>query len=560
MSKKAKPKKETPATPSGTPIVKNKSAPRKGKADPLSGKAAFLFLGLCALVFLWARIRLLAIPLERDEGSFAYIGHWIWRGRELYTDMLDSKLPGLYGIYGLFTTLFGLSATGVHIALLTANIVSAWCLYALARKIYTPYVAAIATSFYLFLTISLNVVGFAAHATQLLTPFVLAGALLFWQGIDSGRLLRFFLAGLCIGLAFTVKQQAAVLGIVLALLWWPMRLWWNPMKNNRLPWREWVMLGLGGFLPLVSVVLYFALVGRLDEFINWTVLQPIYLADSFAESRTSMFMNILPRVIKGFEGLWILAAVGLVLIFLSGYKKEAAVFGAVFSVAAFASVVIGAAYYQHYFVPALPGIALLAAVALQWLARKAGTVGAISGLGVASILIILSILGRTSYYFNPDYAQIHFKTYNQNMFPELEKLGRDLAKRVPEGQRIAVLGSEPELLVAAGRESCSKHLMVYSLLSDPVRSPPMQQEYIREIQACMPEYIVWSTVSGSWTRGYDQLQFFKQLMQWVETHYLPNGLAESREDKPGVIVWDDALARHQSQSNYRVIVFRRKAQ
>ena len=47
-------------------------------------------------------------------------------------------------------------------------------------------------------------------------------------------------------------------------------------------------------------------------------------------------------------------------------------------------------------------------------------------------------------------------------------------------------------------------------------------------------------------------------MPWVEEHYTAVGMAESFEDRPGVIVWDDALKNHRAQSNYQIIVLQRK--
>ncbi len=517
-----------------------------------------VLLGISVLVFLQARIRLLAIPLERDEGSFAYIGHWLFRGRELYADMLDSKLPGLYTVYAFFTTLFGFNATGVHIGLFTANIVSAICLFLLVRKLFDQYTASIATSFFLALAISLNMVGFAAHATQLLTPFVLGSFLLFWTGLSSDRKYLFFLSGLLMGIAFTIKQQSVVYGLLLAVIWWPARKLWYRKENARLPLMEWIWLGVGGLLPLAVIVAYFASVGKLEDFYNWTYVQPIQLAGSFREPRYKMFLNILPRVFKGFEGIWAIAGLGLVTVFVSGFQRASAWFGMAVAVLGVGSVVIGAAYYPHYFVMALPGIALLAACTLRWASQKIGSVGPAVGLAIAAILLILSMEGRTSYFFSPDYAKIHFTTYSYNMFPELEKIGQELAKRVPEGQKIGILGSEPEVLVNAGRESCSKYLMVYAMLIDPVLSPPMQQEYMQELKECMPEYLVWNTVSASWAPGYEKLQFFKELMVWVEANYTGIGIAESQGDKPGIILWDEAARKHKATSGYKVIVLQKK--
>jgi hypothetical protein len=504
------------------------------------------------------RIKLLAIPLERDEGSFAYIGHWLLRGRELYTDMLDSKLPGLYSLYALFTTLFGYNATGVHMGLLLVNIASAVCLFLLTRQIYNSLVASMATGFFMFLVISPNMVGFASHATQLLSPFLLGGLLMFWRGIKSGRTITFFFAGLLIGIAFTIKQQAAIYGVLLAVLWWPLRLVWNKKETGRLPFMEWLALGIGGLLPLVTVIGYFGAVGRLDQFYNWTVVQPFSLAASYRQPWYELFLGILPRVISGFEGIWILAGAGLLLIFISGFRKGESWFGAFMGILGIASVAIGAAYYKHYFVLAVPGIAILAACSLNWIAVKTGKAGSFISLMFGTILVILSMEGRSDYYFSPDYAKIHFETYSYNMFPELEKIGKELSRRVHEGDRIGIMGSEPEVLVAADRESCSRYLMVYAMLIDPVLSPPMQEEWMQSMKECAPEYIVWNMYTSSWAPNYDKLKFFLEFMPWVEENYEGIGLAEARGPLPGIIVWDEAAKNHQSQSDYKVMVLKRK--
>ena len=100
--------------------------------------------------------------------------------------------------------------------------------------------------------------------------------------------------------------------------------------------------------------------------------------------------------------------------------------------------------------------------------------------------------------------------------------------------------------------------MVYAILFDPVRSPPMQQDYIKELQECAPEYIVWNTTTGSWSTGYDKLAFFEQLMQWIDANYVTVGLAESRDALPGVLAWDRELETFQSQSDYKVFVLQKK--
>jgi hypothetical protein len=101
--------------------------------------------------------------------------------------------------------------------------------------------------------------------------------------------------------------------------------------------------------------------------------------------------------------------------------------------------------------------------------------------------------------------------------------------------------------------------MVYSMLIDPVRSPPFQEEYMEELFNCQAEYLVWATGTGSWAPGYDGLMFFEKILQWLEQNYETIGIAEARDDKPGVILWDDQLKGHKRQSDYVVFVFRKRA-
>ncbi len=537
---------------------------RKKPSPPMSTLAVLMkwwplfLLALSVIIVLQARLRLLAIPMERDEAGFAYIGHWLLKGKSLYVDIVDNKLPGLYILYGFFTTIFGYNATGVHIGLLIANAVSAVCFYMLARDLYDRYVAATATAFLLILLADPNVLGFAAHATQLLLPFVLGGFYLFWKGIRSGRKNLFLISGLLLGVAFIIKQQSIVFGVLVALLWWPLRLLWNKKEDGRLPLVEWLMLGIGGLLPVMVVVGYFKMTGRLDELLFWSVKQPSRMTATFTQSRWELFQHFLPLVTRHVIVLWIAACAGLVLIFISEFKKGYVWFAFLMTSFGMASVVIGAAFYQHYFILALPGVALLAAVTLYWISLHFGKNGVTISCVAGAILLLWPFITEREYFFCPDYNKIHQQMYSFNMFPELERIGKELARRAPAGSRIGVMGSEPEVLVAADRESCSKHLFMYPILSDPILSPPMQDEYLHDMESCLPDYIVYNSGILSWTAGYVEIQMFENLMKWINDNYTTSGIAEFRKDMPGELVWDGALNTYQSQNELKVYVFKKK--
>ncbi len=48
------------------------------------------------LVSAWIRFRFLAIPLERDEGDYAYLAQLLLQGIPPYTEAYDMRMPGIF--------------------------------------------------------------------------------------------------------------------------------------------------------------------------------------------------------------------------------------------------------------------------------------------------------------------------------------------------------------------------------------------------------------------------------------------------------------------------------
>jgi hypothetical protein len=75
-------------------------------------------LGLILLFVVFVRVRLLPVPLERDEGEFAYAGQLILQGIPPYQLVYNVKLPGIYAAYALLMAVFGQTPSGIHLGLL----------------------------------------------------------------------------------------------------------------------------------------------------------------------------------------------------------------------------------------------------------------------------------------------------------------------------------------------------------------------------------------------------------------------------------------------------------
>src|SRR5512146_175486 len=82
---------------------------------------SWILLGIIILFVVFVRARLLEVPLERDEGEYAYMGQLLLQGVPPYGEAYNMKFPGTYLMYALIMALFGQTAQGIHIRLLLVN-------------------------------------------------------------------------------------------------------------------------------------------------------------------------------------------------------------------------------------------------------------------------------------------------------------------------------------------------------------------------------------------------------------------------------------------------------
>jgi len=95
----------------------------------------WIVLGIVLLAAAAVRIRLITMPLERDEGEFAYMGQLMLQGVPPYKIAYNMKFPGIYAIYALMMAIFGQTIVGVHLGLLVANSISIVLVFILGRRL-----------------------------------------------------------------------------------------------------------------------------------------------------------------------------------------------------------------------------------------------------------------------------------------------------------------------------------------------------------------------------------------------------------------------------------------
>src|SRR5436309_15283116 len=74
--------------------------PKQARYQNVFRLALWLLFGATLVAVTYARIRLLGLPVERDEGEYAYTGQLLLQGVPPYKLAYSTKFPGTPAAYG----------------------------------------------------------------------------------------------------------------------------------------------------------------------------------------------------------------------------------------------------------------------------------------------------------------------------------------------------------------------------------------------------------------------------------------------------------------------------
>src|ERR1039458_5372696 len=102
------------------PIRHQEKAP-DAKKETMGRYCVYALLSLVIVLFALIRFRLRDMPLERDEGEYAYVSQLMLQGIPPYKLAYTMKLPGTHAAYALILAAFGQTSAGIHFGLLLVN-------------------------------------------------------------------------------------------------------------------------------------------------------------------------------------------------------------------------------------------------------------------------------------------------------------------------------------------------------------------------------------------------------------------------------------------------------
>ncbi|MEP6645467.1 MAG: glycosyltransferase family 39 protein [Saprospiraceae bacterium] len=543
--------------------VSEKSARVAPQEKPISDTFYWAALGIVIFCTSLIRLRLLNIAFERDEGEYAYIAKLLMKGIAPFKEAYTMKLPGTSAMYAFIMTIFGETNSGIHFGVLVMGIGTILFLFLAFKKLFNAQVALFAAGVYAIMSVSPTVLGFAAHATHFITFFVAIALYFLSRFYDQRTIITAGLVGLMMGLAFMMKQQAVffiVFGGIAVVMTGLME---KPVKIGPVLLQG-LVYSVAALLPYAILVLILKGAGTFDKFWFWTMAYAgKYALGLSVDDGMKEFVARFKPMLSEFTFFWILFFAGIILTFLSKFTVKQKLFIFLFSISAFLTVCPGFYFRRHYFICFLPAIGLMGGVALYYLTDILSRYSKSRYIAIMPFLIfcfagIAAVSGNKDFYFNSTTAQIAKKQYGNNPFNESIKIAEYIKKNSADTDRIAVMGSEPQIMFYADRLSATGYIYTYPLVEIQPFNQQMQNEMAAEIEKNKPKFIVYCLISASWL---GKVGAPDTIFGWF------NGYSAANYDMVGIVdiynettmyKWDAEVTGYAPKSDQQIKVFKRK--
>ncbi len=450
------------------------------------------------------RLRLLNLPLERDEGEYGYAGQLMLQGVPPYQLAYNMKFPGTYAAYAGTMAVFGPTPAGIHFGVLWVTALTAGMLYWLGRRLRDETAGLVAASAYAVMAASPGILGLEGHAAHFSALFATAGLCCLLPVRQAAHWPRALAGGFMLGMAMLMIQHA-----VFFCLW---GLIFVAAAGARRPGNAGAgklpliaACGLGVVLPLGLTCLMLWHVGILDRFWFWTIsyarqyVSIVPLADA-----PMKFFTGLSKAVGGNVLLWMAAVIGMRLLWLDPRLRDPRFALIGFAVASLLATCPGFYFRPHYFLLTLPAVALLAGCCVSGAElispRITGSVTSQKAWPrtVFVLMLAASVFLNRQVWFELNPPQASRAIYGFDLFSQAEAAAALIRTNTPPDARVTVLGSEPEIYFLSHRRSATGYIYTYALMEPQPFARRMQKEMIQEIESARPECVTVVTFNDSW--------------------------------------------------------------
>jgi hypothetical protein len=458
------------------------------------------------LIVAAVRAPLLPIPLERDEGEYAYIAWRLGHNELPYRDWVDQKPPAVFYIYRLALSLPFEPVRAIHFVGLVFAAASTCALFFLGLRFMDRFWAWLGAALFAVLVADPLVQGTAANTELfMLCPLIFSQIAFFTAVAKNQRNVWFIvLAGALTGIAFMFKQVAIVNWFLLASAY-PI------LAREEKRWRgaiSFICWSAVGLLMVVGLVLlYFWRQGGLDEFVDNVFTHNLeYIGGVGASARLEYCWGTLTMLARTQSIVWVFAAVGLAGLLTFGRTKWC-FFVAGWLITSVIGVSASGYFFPHYFQQLLPPLALAAGAGAERIAAiKSWQILPVWSrrAAVSLTLAVLPAITLWPFLFTYTPAEAVRKIYPGDSFAEMPEFAQRMENVTPPGASVFIFGAEPELLFYAHRPSATRYIFLFPLYGPYGKAREKQIAAAAEIERALPSTAVYLPNALFFVAGTDQ--------------------------------------------------------
>jgi hypothetical protein len=305
--------------------------------------------------------------------------------------------------------------------------------------------------------------------------------------------------------------------------------------------------------------------GVFDKFWFWTFDYATKYASALP---LSTGWQILWRRIIGITSsallLWLIGGIGLVTLIWNRKARRHILFVIGFLLFSFLAVCPGFYFRPHYFILLLPAVALLAGIGVDSIQNlfersRSFIVSRVIPILLAALAAGLVLYQQWDFLFVMSPTAASRAAFGISPFPESLEIARFIKERSAPTDRIAVLGSEPQIYFYSERRSATGYIYAYPLMEKHSYARQMQKEMISEIEAASPKLLIFVHTPTSWLMDSDsELLIIDWFEQYCQKYYIIVGIVDIYLDHT-VYRWNEEATGYEPRSKDRILVFERTA-
>jgi len=305
--------------------------------------------------------------------------------------------------------------------------------------------------------------------------------------------------------------------------------------------------------------IFLASTGVFQRFWFWTFTYArTYVSSQSIADGWLAFKATAGPMASGAPMIWLIVLVGVCACVLRT-NLPAVVFLFGFAVASLATVIPGLYFRPHYFLTVLPVMALFAGAGVHFIGtsidRRYAPLFVIAAATLIVAATVQCVHRQRALLFSLTPTDAVRAIYDVNPFPEAIQIAKYIRANSAPSDKIAVIGSEPEIYFYTQQHSATGYIYTYGLVEAQPYALRMQQEMATEIEMAKPKFVVIANVATSWLpKANTNGPLFNWLDHNLSEHFRCVGLVNIPTAGDTVYHWDDdaITAVPRSQANLRI--------